>query len=153
MLVIFQLSAHLSHSSYSSFVPSQHSCSESTILQYSEHLPSSQFFLPWSHSSHASSFPFQQDHLQFLTSFVQFEQFSASSMVMFQQNAVQFLTSVEQFLQSSHSSMIPFQHSQGCFHSVIQISHKSSGQVSHFSFLSFLLLGHVFISLHSLVQL
>jgi hypothetical protein len=144
----------LSHSSYSlSQIPSQHLCSESTSLQSSEHLLFNQFLFQLSHSSPGSFLPFQHDHLQFFTSLLQFEQSSAHSTIQFQQKLVQSFKSSLQFLQSSHFSTIPFQQTHGFSQSVIQISHKSSGQFSQFSFSFIFLFGQEYLSLQFAVQL
>jgi hypothetical protein len=96
---------------------------------------------------------FQHDHLHSLRSLAQLLQFSAAPTTQSQQKLVQSFTSSLQFLQFSHSSIIPFQHTGGFDQSVRHMSHKSAGQVSHVSFLSYLLFGQDFISLQSFEQI
>ncbi|MBR6907000.1 hypothetical protein IKN40_00375 [bacterium] len=152
-LPFIQLLFHKSHSSYSSFILSQHSWFESTILQYSEHFPSHQFHAQLSHSSPGSTIQLPHELVQLHTSFGQLLQSSASSIIPFQQNPVHFHTSFSQFEQFSPGSIILFQHSQDCSQLFIQISFKSAEQFSHFSFSFNSLLGQELFSLQSVVQL
>ena len=64
-LPFIQLLFHKSHSSYSSFILSQHSWFESTILQYSEHFPSHQFHAQLSHSSPGSTIQLPHELVNF----------------------------------------------------------------------------------------
>jgi hypothetical protein len=92
-LDIFQLLLHSSHSSYSSFVLSQHLCVESKTLQYSEHFQSNQLYFQLSHCSHGSLIPLPHELVHIQTSFGQLLQSSAASTIQFQQTLVQFQTS------------------------------------------------------------
>jgi hypothetical protein len=133
----FQLSSPLSHTSFVFFVQSQHLLFGSIFLQYSVHFQSNQLCTQLSHSSHGSISLFQHDHLHDFTSLSQFEQFSEASISPFQQCQLHSQTSASQLVQFSSFCIIPSQHT-GFSPSSIQISPKSSGQISQSSLSSIL---------------
>jgi hypothetical protein len=133
-----QFLLHSSHISVHSGIQFQHICFGFIILQFFEHIQLCPLkFVQLSHSSHGSTIPLPHDHVHLLTSVSQFLQSSAASILLFQQNALHSQTSSLQVSHVSSQLVFQSQHFGSFDQSSLHFSHKSSGQLSQSSPLSY----------------